>query len=80
MQKVREHLFAIEVEVDVHFVEFDQIRTWREMSRHFSEIKAIWLAFDSLFYFTIEHLILREKGEKVRNTPLKRFWVRGLVT
>ena len=50
------------------------------MSRHFSEIKAIWLAFDSLIYFTTEHLILREKGKKVRNTPFKRFRVRGLVT
>jgi len=52
----------------------------RCLSRHLLEIKAIWLAFDSLFYFTTEHLILREKGKKVRNTPLKRFWVRGLVT
>jgi len=51
-----------------------------KMSRHFSEIKAIWLAFDSLFYFTTEHLILREKGKKFRNTPLKRFRIRGLVT
>jgi len=31
--------------------------------------QAILLTFDSLFYFTTEHLILREKGKKVRNTP-----------
>ena len=37
----------------------------------FSEIKAIWLAFDSLFYFTTEHLILREKGGKSSKYP---FW------
>ena len=40
------------------------------MSRHFSEIKAIWLAFDSLIYFTTEHLILREKGKTKFETPL----------
>ena len=41
------------------------------LSRHFSEIKAIWLAFDSLFYFMTEHLILRGKGEKSSKYP---FW------
>jgi len=39
------------------------------LSHHFSEIKAIWLAFDSLFYFTTEHLILREKGKKSSKHP-----------
>jgi len=39
------------------------------LSRHFLEIKAIWLAFDSLIYFTTEHLIFLEKGEKVQTTP-----------
>jgi len=42
------------------------------LSRHFSEIKAIWLAFDSLFCFTTEHLILGEKGEKSSKHPFKK--------
>jgi len=37
------------------------------VSRHFSEIIAIWLAFDSLYYFTTELLIFQKKGEKVLN-------------
>ena len=32
------------------------------LSRHFSEVKAIWLAFDSLICFTTEHLINLFKG------------------
>jgi len=35
MQKVREHLLVIEVEVDVDLVEFDQNLTWREKIRTF---------------------------------------------
>jgi hypothetical protein len=42
------------------------------LSRHFLEIKAIWLAFDSLTYFTTEHLIfLRKRGKKFKH-PI--FW------
>ena len=51
-----------------------------EVSRHFLEIKAIWLAFDSLIYFTTEHLIFYRKGGKSSNYPVfERFRVRGLV-
>ena len=42
------------------------------LSRHFLEIKAIWLAFDSLFCFTTEHLIFKRKGEKSSNYPMLR--------
>ena len=42
------------------------------LSRHFSEIKAIWLVFDSLIYFTTEHLILREKGENSSKHPFEK--------
>jgi len=42
------------------------------LSRQFLSIKAIWLAFDSLFYFTTEHLILREKGKKRSNYPFEK--------
>jgi len=36
----------------------------------FLEIKAIWLAFDSLIYFTTEHLIFFfKRGKKVQTTP-----------
>ena len=38
----------------------------------FLEIKAIWLAFDSLFYFTTKHLILREKGKKSSKHPFEK--------
>jgi len=51
------------------------------VSRHFSEVKAIWLAFDLLICFTTEHLIFKRKGEKSSKHPFeKRFRVRGLVT
>jgi len=37
------------------------------VSRHFLEIKAIWLAFDSLIYFTTEHLIyFKKRGKKFK--------------
>ena len=37
------------------------------LSRHFLEIKAIWLAFDSLIYFTTEHLIyFKKRGKKFK--------------
>ena len=48
------------------------------LSRHFSEIKAIRLAFDSLFYFTTEHLILREKGEKSSKYPFEEILGSGV--
>ena len=42
--------------------------------------KAIWLAFDSLIYFTTEHLIFFRKGGKKFKPPhIERFRVRGLV-
>jgi len=40
------------------------------LSRHFLEIKAIWLAFDSLIYFTTEHLFFFRKGGKSSNYPI----------
>ena len=48
------------------------------LSRHFSEIKAIWLAFDSLFYFTTEHLILKKKGEKSSKYPFEKILGSGV--
>jgi len=42
----------------------------QQVSRHFLEVKAIWLAFDSLICFTTEHLIFKRKGEKKFKTPL----------
>ena len=50
----------------------------RAVSRHFSKIKAIWLAFDSLFYFTTEHLILRKKGEKGSKYPFEKILGSGV--
>jgi len=50
----------------------------RCLSRHFLEIKAIWLAFDSLFYFTTGHLILREKGKKSSKYPFKEILGSGV--
>jgi len=48
------------------------------MSRHFSEIKAIWLAFDSLFCFTTEHLILREERGKSSKYPFEKILGSGV--
>jgi len=61
------------LDVRAHYV----YEHWK-VSRHFSEIKAIWLAFDSLFYLTTEHLILREKGKKVQNTPFEEILGSGV--
>jgi len=47
------------------------------VSRHFSEIKAIWLAFDSLFYFTTEHLILKRR-EKSSKYPFEKILGSGV--
>jgi len=44
----------------------------------FLEVKAIWLAFDSLFCFTTEHLILREKGEKSSKYPFEEILGSGV--
>ena len=44
----------------------------------FLEIKAIWLAFDSLSHFTTEHLILREEGGKGSKYPFEEILGSGV--
>jgi len=50
----------------------DLIQAIMRLSRHFSEIKAICLAFDSLIYLTTEHLIFKRKGEKSSKHPFEK--------
>jgi len=55
----------------------EDVWMWR-LSRHFLEIKSIWLAFDSLL-FTTELLINFQKYGKKINHHFKRLRVRVLV-